>query len=291
MDISDIQGCGSIEVVGGVQYGPETREEWRTRLTAELNEKFENMNSCGKQSDEHKNYFCQDRVVVDVNILLGMFAKCQVNLCAAKAEVKSWQIKAGVIDIQWACVDGHTDHWISSHILCEKRGQKVFANTLLMASPILITGNNFEKVYDLFKFLGIGFLSSSTFHRIQRNYIVPEVLSTWEEMKREIWLVLGKETLILCGDGRSDSPGHSAKYGTYILLEQFLDVIVDLEIIDKRETGGVSTNMEVAGLRKLLERMVGKLVLSEIVTDASTSIMALVRRMKGTYINNKVFTV
>ena len=66
-------------------------------------------------------------------------------------------------------------------------------------------------------------------------------------------------------------------------MEQFLDVIVDLEIIDKRETGGVSTNMEVAGLRKLLERIVGKLVLSEVGTDASTSIIALVRRMKGTY--------
>ena len=66
-------------------------------------------------------------------------------------------------------------------------------------------------------------------------------------------------------------------------MEQFLDVIVDLEIIDKRETGGVSTNMEVAGLRKLLERIVGKLVLSEVVTDASSSIIALVRRIKGTY--------
>ena len=73
------------------------------------------------------------------------------------------------------------------------------------------------------------------------------------------------------------SPGHSAKYGTYVLMEQFLGVIVDIEIIDKRETGGVSTNMEMTGLRKLLERIVGKLG-----TDASTSIIALIRKMKGT---------
>ena len=86
-------------------------------------------------------------------------------------------------------------------------------------------------------------------------------------MKREIWLLPGKEVMILCGDGRSVSLGHSAKYGTYTLIEQFLDVIVDIEIIDKRETGGVSTNMEVAGLRQLLERIVGKLVVNEIVTD------------------------
>ena len=65
--------------------------------------------------------------------------------------------------------------------------------------------------------------------------------------------------------------------------------IVDLEIIDKRKTGRVLTNMEVAGLRKLLEGMVWKLALSEIVNDSSTSIIGeLVRRMKGTYINNKI---
>jgi hypothetical protein len=41
--------------------------------------------------------------------------------------------------------------------------------------------------------------------------------------------------------------------------------------------------MEVAGLKTLLERIVGNLVVSEVVTDASTAVMALVRRMKGNY--------
>jgi hypothetical protein len=66
-------------------------------------------------------------------------------------------------------------------------------------------------------------------------------------------------------------------------MEQFLEVIVDREVIGKRQTGRVSTNMEVAGLKTLLERIVGNLVVSEVVTDASTAVMALVRRMKGNY--------
>ena len=57
-------------------------------------------------------------------------------------------------------------------------------NTLLMAESILITGNNFEKVRTLFTFLRTCFLSASTFHRIQWNYVVPEVSSLWEEMKK-----------------------------------------------------------------------------------------------------------
>jgi hypothetical protein len=280
MEISYGDDCGSIEVVVEQQYGPETREEWKTRLQSKLKEKFEAMNV---QSDEHKKYFSQDRVVVDVDIILNMFQNCQIKTCMAKGEVKGWHIKGGVLHVMWTCENGHADDWTSSKVLCEKRGQKVFVNTLLMAASILITGNNFEKVRTLFTFLGTGFLSASTFHRIQRNYVVPEVSSLWEEMKKEIWAVLNNETLILCGDGRSDSPGFSAKYGTYLLMEQFLEVIVDLEVIDKRQTGGVSTNMEVAGLKMLLERIVGNLVVSEVVTDASTAVMALVRRMKGNY--------
>ena len=67
-------------------------------------------------------------------------------------------------------------------------------------------------------------------------------------------------------------------------MEQFLDIIVDLEIVDKRETSGVSSNMEVEALKRLLERIVGNLNVSEVVTDASTSVIALVRRLKGKFL-------
>ena len=71
-------------------------------------------------------------------------------------------------------------------------------------------------------------------------------------------------------------------------MEQFLVVIVDIEATDKRETGGISTNMEVVcTLNNFLERIVGKLLAAEIVTDASAAVMKLVRDMKGT--NNPLF--
>ena len=151
-----------------------------------------------------------------------------------------------------------------------------------MASGIYITGNRFNKLELFCKFMGLNFISKATFLRIQMHYIIPEVLHFWDKMKSKIWQLLAKET-ILCGDGRNYSPGFNAKYCAYILTEQFLDVIVDLEIVDKRETDGVSTNMAVEGLRRLLERIVGKLIVSEIVTDASSAVIALVRRLKGLY--------
>ena len=100
-------------------------------------------------------------------------------------------------------------------------------------------------------------------------------------MKAEVWKILANEQLILCGDGRNDSPRHCAKYCVYVLMEQLVDIIVDIQVTHTRETGGVSTNMEVYALKKLLERIVGKLLVSEIVTDASATIMKLVRDMNG----------
>ena len=74
MEISSTGDWCNIEVV--VPYGPETREEWRKKLIAELNERFDQINTVGKQSDEHKEYFSEDRVLVDVDIILNMFQVC-----------------------------------------------------------------------------------------------------------------------------------------------------------------------------------------------------------------------
>ena len=64
-----------------------------------------------------------------------------------------------------------------------KKGQNVFVTAILMATAVLITGNNFEKMRTVFQFLGTVFLSSLTFHRIQRDNVVPDVLFLWEEIK------------------------------------------------------------------------------------------------------------
>ena len=90
-----------------------------------------------------------------------------------------------------------------------------------------------------------------------------------------------EKMMILTGDGRMDSPGFSAKYCVYTIMDHFLNTIIDIEVVDKRGAGGASTTMEKMALKRLLERMMVKLDLSEITTDASATIMKLVRDLKG----------
>ena len=150
-----------------------------------------------------------------------------------------------------------------------------------MAAAVLVTGNNFE--VSLFaKCLNVNFVSQSSFTRIQTNYIIPSINDLWGRMKEKIWNLFQRENLVMCGDGRMDSPGFSAKYCFYVTMDHYFDVIVDCEVVDKRETGGTSTLMEKMGCKRILERMIGILNASELVTDASSVIMKMVRDLKGT---------
>ena len=98
--------------------------------------------------------------------------------------------------------------------------------------------------------------------------VVLEILKCYEEIS-------------LYGDGRNDSPGHSARYCVYTLMEHVTNAVVDLEVLDKRETGGNSTTMEKEGLHRLLQWLKDKLPLGEICTDASATIIKPIRDMKG----------
>lgn len=64
-------------------------------------------------------------------------------------------------------------------------------------------------------------------------------------------------------------------------MEHVTNVVVDLEVLDKRETGGNSTTIEKEGLQRLLQQLKDELPLSEICTDASTTIIKLICDMKG----------
>ena len=224
----------------------------------------------------------RERMICDVKEILDLFNRnCQQEGCHGKCKVANVKSEGGVLIVAWSCSDGHAGVWESSSVMSVKRGQKVYGATVLLAASVVVSGNNFDKLEMFMKFLNVGFLSESTFSRIQLTCVTPVVKEMWDKMKEEIWLVLKERDLALAGDGRNDSPGHSAKYCVYTLMEQFLDIVVDLEVVDKRETGGSSATMEKLALKRLIKRAMKELRIVDLVTDASSMIIALVRTLKG----------
>ena len=79
--------------------------------------------------------------------------------------------------------------------------------------------------------------------------------------------------LVLCGDGRCDSPGKCAKFCTYSLMESESNIILHFENVDKREVDLQSPNMEREGMIRSLDFLKEKrLKVVELITDSSSSI-------------------
>lgn len=77
---------------------------------------------------------------------------------------------------------------------------------------------------------GIG---RSTFDNHQSQYLQPVIYSTWQTTQQEMFQELSRMGggLVIGGDGRSDSPGHCAKYGSYSTMELRLGKIIDVPLV------------------------------------------------------------
>ena len=229
------------------------------------------------------------RVMVSIDKLLELSTDtCTVAIggeaCGERLHVMQDVTTIGSrVEIMRKCKNGHCKKWVSSEVLGVKHNSEFYLNDSLLAAAIIISGNNFSKFALLCKALGLNIISSNTFMRFQKHCAQPVVSDIWNKMNALIVDILKQyEEVCLCGDGRNDSPGHSARYCVYTLMEHASKVVVDMAVVDKRETGGNSVTMEKEGLRRLLEKMATVLPFSELTTDASSSIMKLVREMKGT---------
>ena len=82
------------------------------------------------------------------------------------------------------------------------------------------------------------------------------------------------------GDGRNDSPGHSAQYCTYSLVEQTSRDLVAVMVVDKRETNLRSSTMELSALKRGIQLLKEKGVcVAEVTTDAHPQIVHLFSKL------------
>ena len=97
------------------------------------------------------------------------------------------------------------------------------------------------------KFLGLSFISETTFYSLQRLYFVPAINEWWSWQREQIVEQFLDKEVVVCGDGQCDSPGHTAKNLCYFLMELVSGYIVEVEIRDKCHVGLVSTKMPCKG--------------------------------------------
>ena len=177
---------------------------------------FENTN-CAE-----KKMVCDNKVIVSYEKLIELKGKWCTQ-CGSPREFFVKEIGA-VCEVSWSCksYDSHEKgKWASSDILCNKKGNVIYANNVTLAAAILISGNSYKKVQLMFNAAHILLTSCASYYRIQKTCAKPVITEIWGKMHELIVNACGNEAAVLCGDGRNDSPGHSARFGAYILMSQF----------------------------------------------------------------------
>ena len=169
--------------------------------------------------------------------------------------------------------------------------RRQYVGNFLLASSLLFSGNSYQKISLMFRFMGLSCISSSTFYSIQRLYLAPTVEEYWLEMQRESLTNIRlkrPEGVSISSDARMDSPGFSAQYCTSSFMENNSKKIVHLEVVDVREAAGKSTNMEKIGFQRGVSYLDGIIKVQQVVTDAHPQILPLMRTPDFNHITHQI---
>ena len=179
-----------------------------------------------------------------------------------------------MLSVELTCHNGHKELWESQPVVKRKP-----LGNLLVAAAILFTGNTFSSISRLASCLNLQFFSESVFYETQLKYLFPVVNEAWEaESSIQINKLTSKEVVNLDGDGRCDSPGHCAKYGTYTLMDEDTGNVVAFNVVQVSEVSS-SNAMEKEGFTRCIEMLEAKGVnIGRVATDRHVSISSCITK-------------
>ncbi|KAM4580131.1 uncharacterized protein PAE49_005126 [Odontesthes bonariensis] len=126
------------------------------------------------------------------------------------------------------------------------------AGNLHLSAAVYLSGASFIQIEKVFKAMKLELFRYETFRRHARAFIEPAVIHHWKVTQDvNLQRLTREEKVILGGDMRADSPGHSAKYGSYTMMDLQTNTVVDIQLVQSNEVGG-SCYMEKEGLTRSL---------------------------------------
>ncbi|KAL3246132.1 hypothetical protein MRX96_057870 [Rhipicephalus microplus] len=214
---------------------------------------------CGKRGDIERHGFTFEPSSTSTSTQRKRTAECDLD--------ESIEIMP-VVDINDSSYQPASDSSMES----QPSANGIAAGNILLAGVILFSGASTTKMLQLLEPLNVEVFSKTAYDVYQRGYLLPaltKVETTFLEQAALMKRATGSD-LRLLGDGRCDSPEHSAKYLTYSLMDA-----ETTQIIHFVQSADVNTSpqIEQAGLIKALAYVrLGDLKLASLTTDRHPSI-------------------
>ncbi|XP_058620664.1 uncharacterized protein LOC131532884 isoform X1 [Onychostoma macrolepis] len=198
---------------GDVSWIPE--EEMRSDLSDEepLQESLPDLNAA-------------DKFIVCQSQLMSLFTICPV--CCEETQGQIEKQEGTFVKIKQVCAAcGYQRFWQNQPML----HRNMPACNLLLSGAIHFSGCMATQTIRMLKLFGLQSISVGTFFCHQRLYTIPTIVQAWQNEQAGVIRDLNEMRggLILSGDCRSDSPGHCAKYGTYSLIEDRINKVLDIQ--------------------------------------------------------------
>ena len=220
-----------------------------------------------QQSDEsfENNFLKEPKYLVFWSSLLLLFRYCFT--CKEKTKITSVRTRGTLLVVTMKCHNKHIHTWRSQPMV-----NNTGAGNILLSGAILYTGNTFKRISEMFDSINIPHFSRTLFYSIQKTLLFPTLNSFYKRYRSKIInICTTREENNFIGDGRSDLPGYSAKYGTYSLMSTDLNKIVDFFVVHV-STAGNSSRMEKKGLQTLLEKNSNSIKITTLTTGRHVQI-------------------
>ena len=175
---------------------------------------------------EGKNVREERKGIVFLSKLLQLFQFC--HLCFfAKPKVAVTQTGTMLSIVSECSNCGETYSWKSQPDLLGRFP----AGNLLLSFAVLCAGASIRKVLLVFKHMGLLVYHEPTYYYHQRHLLIPSVVAFWRKYQKKLLDQLKNKEVVMAGDGRHDSMGHSAKYGTYTIFCCTIGLILHIVLV------------------------------------------------------------
>lgn len=165
-------------------------------------------------------------MIVFLYQLLMLFQTCRI--CYSSNPMLEVTQSGTMISIKSTCRKcSHLFTWNSQPYMLGKFP----AGNLLLSFSILCAGASVNKMLLVLKHMGVLVYHYPTYYYHQRHLLVPTIVKFWRGYQADILADLSGKEVVLAGDGRHDSMGHSAKYGTYTIFCCTVGLIIHIVLV------------------------------------------------------------
>ena len=210
--------------------------------------------------------------LVSIPLLLSLFRYCPQ--CGAHCRVTKVWLKGFAFSIGYQCsgLSQHEGTWHSSPI-----NKKYFDINLKLPAMATMCGLGYTLLENVMAGLRIPYITHGGFYKNIKLNLYPVIVRKWNAMRTSIIqkLVSGGKSCDVAGDGHFDSPGWTAKYCTYSIMDIDTGAIIDFFIAQR---GMYFGDLEMESAKEVLSNLVNSgLKINRFVTDENNKISKMVR--------------